>query len=84
MTPVARACEVCHGSFVPTRRDARTCSPRCRQRRRRGTYVVTDEDRAIMDRVALRVPIPVPVLTPEEIRAHILAAHRRGGEQGSE
>lgn len=84
MTQPPRECEVCHGSFVSTRRDARTCSATCRQRRRRGTYVVTEEDRAVMDRVALRVPIPVPVLTPDEIRAHILATHRRGGERGCE
>lgn len=84
MTHPPRVCGVCHGSFVSTRRDARTCSPMCRQRRRRGTYVVTDEDRAVMDRVALLVPIPVPVLAPNELRAHILATHRRGGERGDE
>ncbi len=31
-----RQCEVCNEVFVPKRADARTCSDRCRQRKRRG------------------------------------------------
>lgn len=71
-----RECPCCHGSFVPTRADAVTCSARCRQRRKRGSYVISAEDRAAMERVAQLVPVPVPVLTPDQVRAHILAHAR--------
>lgn len=74
----ARACEVCHASFTPTRAGHTTCSSTCRSRKQRGTYVVTAEDRAAMDRAAELVPVPLPVPTPEQVRAHILATARRG------
>lgn len=77
MTQVARECEVCHRSFT-ARRDARTCSARCRQRRKRGIGEVTAADRELMDRIALLVPIPVPALTEEEVRAHVLGTVQRG------
>lgn len=74
---MTRVCTVCHTSYE-ARSDSRTCSARCRQRRRRvGHYVITAEDRAAMDRAAELVPVPVPPLTPEQIRAHILATARR-------
>lgn len=70
-------CVVCHTSFEG-RPHARTCSARCRQRlRRRGTYVVTDEDRAAIDRVFARAAHELPPeLTPEQVRAHILTTAR--------
>lgn len=44
----------------------------------RGTYVVTDEDRAAIDRVFARAAHELPPpLTEEQIRAHILATARR-------
>ncbi len=74
---VTRACAVCHGSFTPRRSDAVTCSARCRKARSRGAgYVVTDEDRAAIDRVWARHPCPLPELTPEQVRAHVLATAR--------
>ena len=71
-------CAVCHTSFEG-RADARTCSARCRQRqRRRGSYVVTDEDRAAIERVFARAAHELPPpLTEEQIRAHVLATARR-------
>lgn len=73
-----RQCVVCHTSFEG-RADARTCSAKCRQRqRRRGSYVVTDEDRAAIERVFARAePCPLPPLTEEQIRAHVLATAQR-------
>lgn len=71
-------CSVCHTSFEG-RADARTCSARCRQRqRRRGSYVVTDEDRAAIERVFARAAHELPpVPTPEQVRAHVLATAQR-------
>ena len=69
-----RACGVCHASYTPTRAWHDVCSATCRQRRRRGTYVISPEDRAAMDRAAVLVPVPVPELTPDVLRAHLLAA----------
>lgn len=67
-------CIVCHTSFE-ARPHARTCSAKCRQRlRRHGTYEVTDEDRAAIDRVFARAAGELPPMpTPEQVRAHILA-----------
>jgi hypothetical protein len=75
---VTRVCDVCHTSFAG-RADARACSPRCRQRARRGArYVVTDEDRAAIDRVFARAAHELPPMpTPAQIRAHILATATR-------
>jgi len=78
---VTRTCVVCGGSMEGRRPQARTCSAACRQRLYLGGgYVVTAEDRAAMDRAAELVPVPVPPLTPEQVRAHVLATARRGGE----
>lgn len=75
---MTRACTVCHTSFE-ARPHARTCSARCRQRARRGgAYVVTDADRAAIDVVFARAAHELPPeLTPEQIRAHILATATR-------
>lgn len=73
-----RRCEVCHASFTPTRSGHTTCSATCRSRKMRGTYVVTDEDRAAIDRVFARAAHELPPMpTPEEVRAHILATVTR-------
>lgn len=74
-------CPVCHASFVPSRPSQRVCSPTCRQRKRRGTYVVTEADRAAMRRAAERVPVPLPLLTAEQVDAHVLATAIRNGEE---
>lgn len=70
-----RACVVC-GTEIAGRSDRLTCSSRCRQVRSRSTraYVVTEADRAAMRRAAELVPIPVPALTDEQVRAWV-AAH---------
>lgn len=68
----ARICVGCHASFVPSREDQLACSSTCRQRKKRGTYVISDEDRAAMRRAAELVPVPVPPLDPDAARAHIL------------
>lgn len=73
VTHEPRPCPVCHEQFTPSRSDQAVCSATCRKRRERGTYVVTAEDRAAMARVAELVPIPLPPLAPEHVRAHILA-----------
>ena len=75
---MTRECAVCHTSFEG-RADARTCSAKCRQRqRRRGSYVVTDEDRAAIERVFERAAHELPpVPTPEQVRAHVLATAQR-------
>jgi hypothetical protein len=39
--------------------------------------VVTDADRAAMDRAADLVPIPVALPTADQLRAHVLAKARR-------
>lgn len=73
--PTRHTCAVC-GVPLTGRRDRRTCSPTCRQRLRRGTYVITEEDRAAIDRVLERDGCGHPrrdPLTPEEVRAHVLA-----------
>ncbi len=73
--PAPRECEVCHRSFTG-RAGALTCSARCRQRKRR--RYISPADRAALDRVWARAePCPLPELTPEQIRAHILATARR-------
>jgi hypothetical protein len=78
-------CPECLESFDPGRADQVTCSNACRQRRYRrgGSYVVTDEDRAAIRRAAgiVPIPIPLPTLTPEQVRQHILATATREGEQ---
>lgn len=76
----ARACPVCHASFTPRRRDQEVCGPTCRQRRKRGTYVVTEEDRAairrVLDRDGCGHPLEHP-LTEAEVRRHVeLTAER--------
>ena len=79
MTRPARDCPGCHGSFVPTRADQQVCSTRCRQRKHRGTYVLTDEDRAAIRRVLERDGHGHPrrdPLTPDEVAAHVLATAR--------
>lgn len=55
------------GQPLPARPDAEVCSARCRKRKARGDfYVVTEEDRAAMRRVAEAVPIPEgPWLAPK-------------------
>ena len=78
-----RACEVCNANFVPSREGHTTCSSTCRSRKLRGTYVPTAEDRAAMLVAEREVPIPVPPLTPEQVRTHVLATARRGGEASS-
>lgn len=75
---VTRRCVVCGGLLDGRRPQTRTCSARCRQRLHAGGgYVITAEDRAAMDRAAELVPIPVPPVTDEQVRAHILATARR-------
>ena len=77
VTGTIRECEVCHTSFRG-RADARTCSGRCRQRlHRNGGYVVTAEDRAVIDRVLADDSDLPPRLTPEQVRAHVLVTARR-------
>lgn len=74
-SPPRHTCAVC-GSPIEGRSDRRTCGATCRQRLRRGTYVVTEEDRAAIDRVMARLGHGHPrrdPLTPEEIRAHVAA-----------
>lgn len=70
----ARTCPGCNGSFTPSRKDQVCCSSTCRSRAHRGTYVVTEADRAAIRRAAELVPIPVPPLTDEQVRAWV-AAH---------
>ena len=78
---VTRTCVVCGGSMEGRRPQARTCSAACRQRLYLNDgYVPTDEDRAAILVAERAVPIPVPPLTPEQVRAHVLATARRGGE----
>lgn len=74
-----RECPGCHASFTPRRKDQKVCRPTCRQRKRRGTYVVTDEDRAAIRRVLEQGhghPRTEP-LTPDEVREHVLRTVER-------
>lgn len=80
-----RECPVCHGSYVPTRRDQEVCGPTCRQRKRRGTYVLTAEDRALLERMKAEMRAELDLLlgppkTPEQILAHVIATAVREGE----
>jgi hypothetical protein len=65
-------CPGCHATFVPRRKGHTCCSTSCRQRKRRGTYVITPEDRAAILKVR-EIPLPVPRLHPDDLRAHVLA-----------
>ena len=68
-------CPGCGRWFVPKRRDQECCGATCRQRRHRErarAYVITEEDRAAMRRAAELVPVPVPPLDPEAVKARIL------------
>lgn len=60
-----RACEVCNASFVPSRAGHTICSSTCRSRLHRGTYVVTDADRAAIHKVVhldgCGHPVPDPI-----------------------
>lgn len=79
MTGTTKTCPVCHASYHPRRSDSEVCSPTCRQRKKRGTYVVTEEDRAVIDRVLADDSDLPPRLTPEQVRAHVYATARRHG-----
>jgi hypothetical protein len=75
-----RECPVCHASFVPRRKDQEVCRSTCRQRKRRGTYMVTEEDRAAIRRVLERDGCGHPrteQLTPDEVREHVLRTAER-------
>lgn len=75
-----RECPVCHGSFVPRKAHQQVCSATCRKRKQRGTYVVTEEDRAAIRRVLERMghghPMERP-LTEEQVREHVLRTAER-------
>lgn len=78
--PAVRECPVCHGSFTATRSHQIVCSATCRQRKRRGTYVVTAEDRAAIRRVLERDGCGHPrdtALTPDEVHEHVVLTARR-------
>lgn len=78
----SRICSVCNGSFTPKRSHQEVCSSTCRSRKSRGTYVVTEEDRAAIRRVleaGCGHPRTEP-LTPEEVREHALRTAKRTGE----
>lgn len=75
-----RECPGCHASFVPRRVDQLVCSSTCRQRKRRGTYVPTDADRAairkVLDRDGHGHPLERP-LTKDEVERHVLLTFER-------
>jgi hypothetical protein len=74
-------CPGCHAVVVPTRPGHTCCSVACRQRKKRGTYVVTAEDRAAMARARARVPIPVPRIHPDDLREHIASTAVVNGDE---
>lgn len=67
-----RVCSECLEPFTPTRSDQLVCSAKCR-RRKHDRYEITDADRAAIRRAAELHPVPLPPLTPEQVRAHIAA-----------
>ena len=82
----SRTCPGCGRSLEGRAPQVRTCSSRCRQRVHRdpslledADYVVTDEDRAAIRRVLERDGHghPGPVLTVEQVRAHVAATATR-------
>lgn len=84
---VTRVCECgCNASLEGKREGARYATGACRVRaHRRGSspdgYVVTDEDRAAMRRVAELVPVPVPELTPEHHQQRAAELRARAAQQ---
>lgn len=78
-THPTRTCPACQKPYTPTRSHQQVCSVACRQRKKRGTCVLTDEDRAAIRRVLERDGHGHPrrdPLTPDDVAAHVLATAR--------